>query len=263
MKKNIFKNYGNLIISTLLLALAGMSCQKTATQPTINSGIIATSTDANARTASLATTSLKVTVSDADANNVPYNMQSDNGGAYINGTQNVQAIIDPNGNFIFNTQASTNPKSVISRYLKYNFSQSLSGNPTNENPLVDRTKPCNFAMIKSNLSGYPFTALQNLGINGNPISECVTLGGGFSSTTTNYRLSFHRGLEDVESSATAFVVVTRTKVKGTHGLDEWTITPIGCSPNLNSNVVALRNNDNPTNLYGYYYLPFSFTLTAQ
>lgn len=81
------------------------------------------------------------------------------------------------------------------------------------------------------------------------------MGNGIANSTNTWKASFHKGLEDTQTSATVFAVVTRVSSK------VWTITPMGtCSPN--SNVASLRDNADNT-LYGYYNLPFSFTLTAQ
>ena len=256
MQKNIFKNYANLIISTLLLALAGMSCQKTATQPTINSGIIATSTDANARTASLATIPLKVTVSDADANNVPYNIQSDGKGVYINGKDYVQAIIDQSGTFAFNTMSASNSRTAALRWVSYNFNNPVNAANTYR-PAPSNSKNYHFSTGSSTFGTQPFIPLQNLGVNANPATECIYMGNGIYNSTTGWRISFHKGYENVANSPTAFAVVTRTSISPA----VWNITPVGtCS--ANSNVAALRSDDG-TFLYGNYYIPFFFTLTAQ
>jgi hypothetical protein len=260
MKKKLFKNAFQLMLGTLLLiAFTGISCKKTVVQPVVdnNSNEI---TSANLRKSNTYTeVLLSVTLSNNYSDGTACNIQSDANGPYVNGSQNVSAVIDQYGNFLFNTQASSNPRSsTVLRWFNYNFSQPLSGYSA-QNINVDHTKMGNFNMIKSNLSTLPFIPLQNLGINGNPTTECVTLGGGFSSTTTDYRVSFHRGAEDVSTSASSLVFVTRTKVKVPDGIDEWTITPAGCSGN--QNVGALRTGDGST-LIGYYSLPFYFTLTA-
>ena len=247
MKKKLFNNASKLIMSALLLPFVITSCKKNTADVVLSNSNDVTSS-AQARQTGLAEVSLKVTV------NAGNNITSDGKGVYINGTQNVRAIIDGLGNFLFSTQAS-NSKTAVVRWVNYNFDQPFSGYlPLNLT--VDHTKPCDFAMIKSNLPGYSFTPLQNLGANQ---SECVTLFGSFSSITSNYRVSFHRGQEDVSTSPTAFALVTRTSINPA----VWTITPIGtCSPKSNANVAALRSDDG-TVLYGYYYLPFFFTLTAQ
>ena len=103
----------------------------------------------------------------------------------------------------------------------------------------------------------PAVPLQNLGVNGNPVSQCMYMGNSVASATTTWRVSFHKGNEDVITSPAAYAVFTRTSVSPAR----WIAQPVGsCSPN--SNVASLRNDDG-TILYGYYYLPFYFTLAAQ
>ena len=49
--------------------------------------------------------------------------------------------------------------------------------------------------------------LQYLGTSGYPTSQCGYMGNAFAATsTTNYRVSFHKGYEDTSASPTAFVV---------------------------------------------------------
>jgi hypothetical protein len=75
-------------------------------------------------------------------------------------------------------------------------------------------------------------------------------------TIANGVVNFHRGTnEDYLNAPTAYVYVTRESE------NQWTVSPTppasgGCS--TVSNVAALRIN---TELAGYYYMPFSFTLT--
>ena len=74
---------------------------------------------------------------------------------------------------------------------------------------------------------------------------------------SRYRVSYHKGFEEISGSPTAFAVFTRTSVSPA----VWTVRPAGsCSPN--ANVAALRSADGSI-LYGYYTIPFLFTLTAK
>ena len=201
---------------------------------------------------SLAAVSLVVTVSDVDGMGAAYNIQSDGGGAYTDGSQNVQAVLDQYGTFAFNTPANSRLSQV--RSLKYNFNSPVD--PSN----TYRPSPTSTALyhISTGASSFsPFIPIQNLGINGNPSSECGYMGNTIANGTTTWRVGFHKGYEDVDTSPTAFAVFTRTRVSPA----VWTVTPVGsCSPN--SNVAALRSADG-TVLYGYYNLPFFFTLTAR
>ena len=189
-----------------------------------------------------------MTVNNAAGNNIT----SDGGGDYINGTQNVQAIIDQYGTFVFNTLSASNPNILATRWVNYNFNNPVD--PANTyRPNPSNTKNCHFSTGGSSFGTNPFIPLQNLGVNGNPATECIYMGNGIANSTASWKVSFHKGLEDTQASPTAFAVVTRVSPT------QWTVTPMGtCSPN--SNVAALRNNADNT-LYGYYNIPFSFTLT--
>ncbi len=211
-----------------------------------------------ARHVTIPTVSLTVTVSNTDNLGTPYAIQNDGAGAYVDGTQDVQAVLDDNGTFAFNTETGVHRSAV--RYVTYDFNNPVD--PANT-----------YRPTPSNLRNYHFTTgasqhspeipIQNLGVNGNPTSECIYMGNSFATgksltdPTTSWRVSFHAHLEDVSNTPTAFAVVTRTSVSPA----AWTITPAGaCSPV--SNVASLRSGDGSV-LYGYYNLPFFFTLRAK
>jgi hypothetical protein len=173
-------------------------------------------------------------------------------GDYINGAQNVQAILDQSGTFAFNTFTSTNPHAIATRWVVYNFNNPVD--PANTyRPSPSNTKNYHFSTGGSDFGTNPIIPLQNLGINGNPATECIYMGNGIFNNTTAWRVSFHKGLEDVANSPTSFAVVTRVNT------NQWTITPMGICSSI-SNVASLRN-DTDNTLYGYYYIPFSLTLT--
>jgi hypothetical protein len=197
---------------------------------------------------------LVVTISDVDGSGNPYGIQSDGLGAYINGVQEVQAVLDQYGTFAFNTAG----KRTAPRLVKYNFNNPVDPSNTYR-PTLGAVQNHHFSTGGSNYS--PFIPIQNLGINGNPVSECAYMGNGIadglSVNSPAWRVSFHKGLEDVSNGPTAFAVITRTSVSPA----VWTITPSGaCSPV--SNVASLRSSDTSF-LYGYYNLPFMFTLRAK
>jgi len=204
-----------------------------------------------ARVAAIPTVSLTVTVANDDGAGSSYDIQNDGKGAYVDGSQDVQAILDGSGTFAFNTEAR-NRKAT--RWVTYNFNHPVDPSNTYR-PNPSNLENYHFSTGPSQYS--PFIPIQNLGVNGNASSECVYMGNSIANATTSWRVSFHKGLEDVSNGATAFAVVTRTSVSPA----VWTITPAGsCSPV--SNVASLRSGDSSV-LYGYYYLPFVFTLTAK
>jgi hypothetical protein len=205
------------------------------------------------RSPNIPAVSLVVTVSSFDGLGNSYGIQSDGQGAYTDGLQGVQAILDTNGTFAFNTLSSAKIKSAL-RWVAYDFSRPID--PANTyRPTPSNSENYHFSTGASQFS--PFIPIQNLGVNGNPNSECGYMGNSLANSTTQWRVSFHKGFEDVDASPAAFAVFTRTSVSPA----VWTVTPSGaCSPN--SNVASLRSGDG-TVLYGYYYLPFQFTLRAK
>lgn len=251
MKRILSNNVPGLIMKLIVAAFIFTSCKKQTSEvaPLRNNEEIPTAKPGGNPNA-LPIISLRVTVNDAEGNNIT----SDGKGDYINGTDYVQAILDQSGTFAFNTFSP--PQRVknapVKRWVVYNFNDPVDPENTYR-PTPDNSHNYHFSTGGSPWATNPFIPLQNLGVNGNPATECIYMGNGISNNTTTWRVSFHKGLEDTETSPTAFAVVTR--VSST----VWTITPLGtCS--LNSNVASLRNNADNT-LYGYYYLPFSFTLT--
>ncbi|SDB66265.1 hypothetical protein SAMN03097699_3217 [Flavobacteriaceae bacterium MAR_2010_188] len=245
----------NFILNVLLLTTIVLSCSKEDVSNVTESDSekIATANLRGGKPNALAVISLKVTVNDAEGNNIT----SDGKGDYFNGIDYVQAILDQSGTFAFNTFAppSKVKNAKVTRWVNYNFNNPVDGNTYRPDPSTSENY--HFSTGGSVFGTSPFIPLQNLGVNGNPATECIYIGNGISNSTTAWRVSFHKGLEDVSDSPTAFAVVTRTSINP----DIWTITPVGaCS--LYSNVAALRNNAT-AELYGYYNLPFSFTLEAQ
>src|SRR5450759_1778732 len=110
--------------------------------------------------------SLIVTASDVDATGTQYNIQIDGMGAYTDGSQNVQAVLDQYGTFAFNTPAQTRKSQI--RRLTYNFNSPVD--PLNSyRPTLANTGLYHISTGPSSFN--PFIPIQNLGINGNPASE--------------------------------------------------------------------------------------------
>ena len=246
MKRILFHTPIALLTSLFLIVSTFLACKKqtlNVTPAPIEEVAAKTGSNPN----SLSIVSLKVTINDAG-----YNITSDGKGDYVNGVDYVQAILDQSGTFAFNTLNSSSPKNVGKRWVNYNFNNPVD--PTNTyRPTPDHLHNYHFSTGGSIYGTNPFIPLQNLGINGNPATECIYMGNSVANSATTWRVSFHKGNEDTADGPAAFAVVTRTSAT------QWMITPMGnCSPN--SNIAALRNDDG-TVLYGYYYIPFSFTLT--
>jgi len=233
-----------VFITSLVFATA---CQEAVTGPHPVAATLAM-----ARQTAIPTVSLTVTVSNADDFGAPYAIQNDGGGAYIDGTQDVQAVLDNNGTFAFNTETGMHRDAT--RYVSYNFNNPVDPSNTYR-PNPSNLKNYHFSTGASAYS--PNIPIQNLGVSGNPSTECIYMGNSFANATASWRVSFHKALEDVSNGSTAFAVVTRTSVSPA----VWTIAPSGpCSPV--SNVAALRSGDGSV-LFGYYNLPFYFTLKAK
>jgi len=220
-------------------------------EPPTSPGLTPPSTVRAGRGTGVSALPLVVTISSVDGAGNPYRIQGDGKGVYTDGIQDVQAELDVYGTFAFNTE--TRNRNAV-RWVSYDFSDPVDPSNTYR-PTPSNLKNYHFSTGASQFS--PMIPIQNLGVNGNPVSECIYMGNSVANATTQWRVSFHKGLEDVANSSSAFAVVTRTSVSPA----VWTITPSGaCSPV--SNVASLRSEDSSI-LYGYYRLPFLFTLRAK
>ena len=202
---------------------------------------------------SLPVVSLTVTVDDVDGGGVAYGIQSDGHGAYVNGTQSVEAVIDQYGTFAFNTyntngQGKNRPPAQ--RWVHYDFNNPVDpSNTYRPSPTDDQNYHFSTGPSRVNSAWGP---LQNLPVGA---SQCGYMGNSVANASTAWRVSFHKGQEDTVDSPVAFAVFTRVSAT------VWTVQPSGgCSPI--SNVASLRDASTGT-LYGYYSLPFHFTLTAK
>ena len=243
-----------IIVSLIAAAVSSASCDQSRGGAPSPIGPSASSVlSLNAKGKSLGTVSLRVTVSNTDAFGSPAGITNDGLGDYVDGSQNVQAQLDSSGTLAFNTFNSTHGNAT--RWVNYDLSHPTDPSNTFEPP-QDHTTNYHFSTGGSAFS--PWVPLQYLGTSGYPATECGYMGNGFSTnSSTGYRVSYHKGYEDTQGSPTAFAVFTRTSVSPS----VWTVQPAGsCSPT--SNVAALRSGDG-TVLYGYYTIPFLFTLTAR
>lgn len=246
MKQNQFITAFKLSLSALALMFAVTSCEKKASdvQAVSDSQEVA-SAGKGKPGSTIQEVLLKVTVNDAAGDKLTSDPNVE--GDYINGSQKVSAKFDQYGNFIFSCGLGGHGNNTyLIRYMNINFDspvQVFIPPPITGNDKV-------LAITTGQVAGVNFTPIQNLTPGQ---SECIGLTGGSSS---GWVMNFHRDTEDVPASPSAYMVVTRSSTNP----DQWTMTPVGtCSPNSNVNVCALRNG--PGTLYGYYNMPFSFTLT--
>lgn len=215
--------------------------------------------------------SLKVTISSdctppGSLEPVPCRITSDPAGDYLDGVDYVKAVLDQYGQFIFDTNNSRNP---AKRYIDLHFTR-LYKAVTGDAPPPDPKRNFHFATIKSKFATVDHIKIQEMALN---TPQCLALGSGYgilNEPKLSARLSFHRGYEDTDTSPTAYAVVTRTGSIESTGTDTWTIAPGGADGTCRNvslvaksgDVGAVRNGDG-TLVYGYYHLPFIFTLTRK
>ena len=226
MKKSI--NFTGLLT---LLVLAG--CQKDIQQSAEQTASVESASVAKPSSGGNTTVNLSVTVDDASANKI----LSDGKGAYINGTDRVEAqILSSDGNFYMNTNNNTVKTPV--RTIQF-----LPGNPElNLSGKRNYSLRTNAAIWLQNMA---IGSFQNVGFRAWGVQQ-----GG----VVDWRLLFRNGLEDNASSLTDYAKVTRVSN------DMWTIEPAGYQAVIFANARLIDSNDNSIGL-GYYQVPFKLTLT--
>jgi hypothetical protein len=248
MKKNLFLHASKAIAGAFVLSLAFTACQKDTIREETSEEILLSSKGSKT---SLSPVSLQVTIDNFEGAKI-----TSDGSAYINGQQNVKAVIDENGHFLFNTQlSSTYP---VLRSFNYSFSSQLDGSPYTTT--VDGSKVANLNSIKASSKCIAWVPFQNMTV-GESGKQFLGLGGGFiGAYGKQHFISFHRSAEEYETSKTAYAQVIRISN------DVWEITPVGlCFPSQIQDVAFLRSGSgtrqDPTVLHGNYQMPFKFTLS--
>ena len=176
----------------------------------------------------------------------PYRIQSDGLGEYVNGLQGMLAEFDDPGNLQFspeNGRSTTPPQRTLA--LDY----SAPTDPLNTyrpNP----TGQWNFK-IKTGNAGKP--RIQDLGVNGNPVSECYATTVAHADRITSQVVRFN-----ATPSANAYI--TRTSVSPA----TWTMVSDGpCTGNANWGGLTSQDliaKNAPFIFRGYYSLQFSLLL---
>ena len=78
---------------------------------------------------------------------------------------------------------------VVTRWVVYNFNN--PADPANAyQPSPDNSHNYHFSTGGSSFGADPFIPLQNLGVDGNPATECIYMGNGISNNTSTWRVSF-------------------------------------------------------------------------
>ena len=244
MKRKLFNYPFGLIMSALMLIFSATSCTKK-TSDVGKSALpeeFATASSASKGGPSTVV-NLKMTV-----NNTGNNITGDALGDYVNGSENVSLYFSSSGNLQFSNSASRSKPTT--RWLNVNLN---SPRPT----YIERgILQCGFiSTLSSTISPNP-TLLQNL-VKGT--TKCITLSAGVPGGVINFH---NRSYEDTDPSQSSYVYVTRISATPGDPVDQWLMTavpptvPEGCSTIYN--VAAYRNG---ATLFGYYNMPFSFTLT--
>ena len=187
---------------------------------------------------------LNVTITDFTSG-----LESDGLGTYYDGIDKVTAYLSQYGALQFDTDIGLTNQAK--RHVHWHFSgyDPVPGWLETRNNKIITASPIN---------------IQDLGINGNPLSECISLGAGFfgsttvtkggktTTTTTNWNPSFRYGAE-ANLTGTAYVTVATNAAGG-----PWVMTP-GCGTGT-GDVASLRNDGA---LKGYFSMPFQITLTKK
>jgi len=196
-------------------------------------------------------TLLAVTVVDADALGVPYKIQSDGLGEYVNGMQTMTSEIDASGNLQFGPAFST----ALARKLRFNFSAPVD--PLNSYR-PDETGQQEWK-IKTNpnvVSGTP--AINALGVNGNPAAGCYGSTASHQNSGTRYPIIYNTASDPQSVN----VYITRTSISPA----TWTMVTNGpCAGTANQGALysqIVTNKNAPMVFRGYYNLSFSLRLRA-
>jgi hypothetical protein len=195
---------------------------------------------------------LAITIADVDAGGNLMGIASDGQGPYIDGVGGVTASLTQYGNLAFDVAAGGTRKhpTCATRPIIYHFDNPVD--PANTYRPDDSECFISFHFSTGATASNPWIPIQDLGVNGNPASECGYMGNNLQNSTTKWLVSFKKGHEATDP--VSYAVFTRVSVSP----DAWTVQPVGSCSAI-SNVGALRSDDGSV-LYGYYYLPFLMTL---
>jgi len=223
----------NFYLTSLVTALALAGCQKDIQQSKEQSTSLELRSSAKPSAQGNTTVNLSVTIDDASVNNI----LSDGKGAYVNGTDRVDAqILSSDGNFYMNTNNNTVKAPIRNiQFLPGNSGFDLSG----ERNYSLRTNATiwlqNMTIGSVQIVGFRAWGVQQGGV-------------------VDWRLLFRNGLEDYPASTTDYAKVTRVSN------DVWTIEPASYPGVTPANAGLIDRNNDPIAL-GYYQTPFKLTLT--
>jgi hypothetical protein len=196
-------------------------------------------------------TPLAVTVQDADALGALYRIQSDGLGEYVNGVQTMTAEIDGSGNLQFGPALS----STLARRIRFDFSAPVD--PLNSyRPDESGQQEWKFKTNPNVVPGTP--AINNLGLNGNPVSGCY----GSTVSHQNAGIRYPIIYNTASDAQSVNVYITRTSISPA----TWSVVTNGpCAGTMNQGALysQLVTNKNAQMVFrGYYKASFSLRLRA-
>ncbi|HET9745799.1 MAG TPA: hypothetical protein VFP97_08805 [Chitinophagaceae bacterium] len=229
----------NFSMLTLILVLAITGCQKNIQQPAEQKDSELAGAAANKGGPANGSVYLIVTVDDAAGNMI----RSDNGTAYIHGTDRVEAqLLSSDGNFYMNTNNNTVKQPIRSMQFLPGSDVDLSGN---RNYSLRTSAPQDPAINNGNT-----VWIQNLAVGQSQLMS-MRAWGVEQQGVVDWKLLFRNGPENNSSSLTDYVLVTRTSSNP----DTWTIEP--ATP---AAVARLVNGTDVPFGSEYYQVPFRLTL---
>jgi len=178
-------------------------------------------------------------------------IRSDGLGDYVDGEQTMVAFIDQFGNLeIGPDNADPSTPTPSRRSVVFDFS--APADPLNTYR-PDLSLQTNFKILTNNV-GLP--RIQDLGINGTPVSACYRLTFAFRDVTTHHRVEFNPAI----NAQASFALITRT------GASTWTAgqsTQCGANPTWGSvRSQDLVRKNAPLVFRGIYSLPLSMRIRA-
>ena len=234
----------NLNITALLSLLILGACQKDIRQQSEQNSTVERTSVVKAKEPGNGTIYLTVTVDGAAGNQI----LSDNGTAYIHGTDRVEAqILSSDGNFYMNTNSNTVKQPIRTMQFLPGSNVDLSGN---RNYSLRTSVPQD-----QTINGGNTVWIQNLGVGQSQLMSFRAWGVD-QQGVLDWKLLFRNGPENNSGSSTDYVLITRTEN------DTWTIEPAGF-PSVTAANARLVNGSDIALGSEYYVAPFKLTLVRK
>lgn len=235
----------NLNLTLMFLAFALIACQKDVLRS--DNAEENFPSKSNAGSTNGKDIPLRITVEGVGGDATEYKIKADTKGAYVDGLDNVKAVIDQYGRFIFSTNTSTNYRNAALRRLFFYYDNPEAGYAT-------------YTHTSDGSKGRYYFSSDDGVVNGETkkISDmitdevmCLAVGGSYYETlnTQSWAINFNRGIE--ANNGLASWIIT---CKATGSL--WEVEPGNCGGSANT-LAALKIDQA---VRGRYYMPFKFIL---